>query len=120
MGQNLYKTGKLQPRLSEREWGTLEWRVDDSLAAGTGMSVAVMTLQKGKASPPHRHPNSHEFIYVAKGRVEITLDGKKVVLREGDSLLAPSGTAHRLRNAGEEDAQMVLSYSAGRRIYEEI
>lgn len=120
MGQNLDKTGKLPPRLSEQDWGTLEWRVDDSLAPGAGMSVAVMTLRRGKASPLHRHPNSHEFIYVAKGRVEITVDEKKEALGEGDSLWVPSGTAHGLRNTGEGDAQMVLSYSAGLRIYEEV
>ena len=120
MGQNLNITDKPQSRMSEQEWGTLEWRVDDSLAPGAGMSAAVMTLRQGKASPLHRHPNSHEFIYVAKGRVEITVDEKKAALREGDSIWVPSGTAHGLRNTGEGDAQMVLSYSAGLRIYEEV
>lgn len=118
MTQNLKKTEPLARRTQAHEWGTLEWRVDDTLMEGAGMSVAVMNLHKGKGSPAHRHPNSHEFIYVSEGRVEVRLDGQTALLDAGDSVLCPAGTVHGIKNRGSRDARLVLSYSSGARIYE--
>jgi quercetin dioxygenase-like cupin family protein len=120
MAQNFKKDERLQSKLALQDWGSMEWLVDDSLVTGMGMSVAVMLLLKGKTSPLHRHPNCHEFIFLAEGKVEVTLDGKKVVLEPGDSVLNPLGTAHGVRNLGEGEAKMVISYSEGARVYEEV
>ncbi|HTC21778.1 MAG TPA: cupin domain-containing protein [bacterium] len=120
MAQNFNQSEKLQSKLSPQDWGSMEWLVDDSLVKGTGMSVAVMTLLKGKTSPLHRHPNCHEFIYLVEGKVEVSLDEKKVVLETGDSVLNPLGTIHGVRNLGAGDAKMVISYSQGARVYEEV
>jgi|HubBroStandDraft_1064217.scaffolds.fasta_scaffold161891_2 quercetin dioxygenase-like cupin family protein len=120
MAQNFNQSEKLQSKLSPQDWGSMEWLVEDSLVTGVGMSVAVMTLLKGKTSPLHRHPNCHEFIYLAQGKVEVSLDEKKVVLETGDSVLNPLGTIHGVRNLGAGDAKMVISYSQGARVYEEV
>ncbi len=120
MARNFNKTESLKSKLALQDWGSMEWLVDDFLVAGTGMSVAVMTLLKGKVSPLHRHPNCHEFIYLAEGTVEVTLDEKKVILQSGDSVLNPLGTVHGVKNLGEGNAKMVISYSEGTRVYEEI
>jgi quercetin dioxygenase-like cupin family protein len=120
MAQNFNKQERLQSKFTPQDWGSMEWLVDDSLVAGTGMSVAIMTLLKGKTSPLHRHPNCHEFIYLAEGKVEVTLDERKIVLEPGGSFLNPLGTVHGVRNLGEGDAKMVVSYSEGARVYEEI
>src|SRR5580658_4289969 len=118
--RNFNKTEPLQSKLAPQDWGSMEWLVEDSLVTGVGMSVAVMTLLKGKTSPLHRHPNCHEFIYLAQGKVEVSLDEKKVVLETGDSVLNPLGTIHGVRNLGAGDAKMVISYSQGARVYEEV
>jgi len=120
MAQNFNKDERLQSKLALQDWGSMEWLVDDSLVKGTGMSVAVMTLLKGKTSPLHRHPNCHEFIYLVEGKVEVSLDEKKVVLETDDSVLNPLGTIHGVRNLGAGDAKMVISYSQGARVYEEV
>ena len=98
----------------------MEWLMEDSLSPGSDMSVALMVLQWEKTAPRHRHPNCNEFIYVIEGCVEITMDGKAVILNQGDSVMNPAGTIHSLRNPGEEDARMLVSYSEGERIYEEV
>ena len=110
----------LQPRREFFEWGSMEWRIDDLLAPGTGMSVAVMTLNAGKSTPLHRHPNCSELLYVQEGKVEFNLDGRATPLGAGDSALSPTGILHGVSNPGPGTAKLVLSYSAGRRIYEEI
>jgi mannose-6-phosphate isomerase-like protein (cupin superfamily) len=118
MSHHFNKTEPLKSRLALEDWGGMEWLVDDSLVEGTGMSVAIMTLLDGKTSPLHRHSNCHEFIYLAEGKVEVTLDEKKVTLQAGDSVFIPARTFHSARNLGVEKAKMIISYSAGIRKYE--
>jgi quercetin dioxygenase-like cupin family protein len=120
MANNFNKTEFLKPKLAPQDWGSMEWLVDDSLVAGTGMSVAVMTLLKGKTSPLHRHPNCHELIYLIEGTVEVTLDEKKVTIRAGDSVLNPAGVIHGVKNLGDGNAKMIISYSEGARVYREV
>jgi quercetin dioxygenase-like cupin family protein len=103
-----------------QEWGTMEWLLEDALVPGAGMSVAVMTLGKGKTSPSHRHPNCHEFVFMVRGRVEVTLDGKKTLLEKGDRVLIRRGTVHGMENRGGGEARMLISYSEGTRVYEEV
>jgi len=111
---------RFQPRQEFFEWGSMEWRVDDSLAPGTGMSVAVMTLSAGQSTPLHRHPNCSEFLYVQEGTVDFHLDGQRAPLGKGDSALSPTGSVHGVSNPGPVAAKLVLSYSAGERIYERV
>ncbi len=108
----------LRPKLTEEDWGKTEWVVDDSLVPGVGISVAAMTISKGKTSPLHVHSNCHELIYLVEGKVEITLDKERLILNEGDSVLCPSGKAHRYKNLGATEARLVVSYSTGKRKYE--
>src|SRR5690348_5727573 len=120
MPQTITPGHPIQPKRDLFDWGNLEWRFDDSLLPGAGMSIAVMTLQAGKATSSHRHPNCSELLYVQQGEVEVTLGGGAFILREADSALVPQGTVHRVTNLGKADAKLVLSFSAGKRIYEEV
>ncbi len=118
MNQNLNKTEAAPTKLYAEEWGTMEWLVDDSLISGANMSVALMVVKKEMNPPAHRHPNSNEMIHVLQGTVELTLDGEKAILKHGDSLFTPAGTVHQLKNLGNEDLKMMVTYSEGKRIYE--
>lgn len=108
----------LDSKLSEMDWGSMEWLLDDSIVPGAEMSVAVMTVKMGEIAPGHSHPNCNEFILVTKGSVEQASDDEKRVLQAGDSAFIPAGTTHSIRNNGQEDAQMLVTYSAGIRKYE--
>lgn len=120
MAQNIGLSRPIQPRQDFFEWGDMEWRIDDSLAPGTGMSVAVMNLLPGKSVPLHRHPNCSELLYVQEGEVELHLDDRKTLLKIGDSALSPKGSIHGVENHASQTARLLLSYSAGKRIYEEV
>ncbi|MFE9253830.1 cupin domain-containing protein [Streptomyces sp. NPDC006879] len=65
----------------------------------------VMTLDPADWVTEHYHPYSEEFLHVIDGTLEMTLDGQKVVLNAGDSLLVPIGVRHRLVNVGEVTAR---------------
>ena len=120
MSQIFKPTEPYESKLNEQPWGTMEWLVHDSLTPGVNMSVAVMKVLSGKTSPLHRHPNSNEFCYLLEGQAEITIDNKKLILNVGDSVLIPIGTAHGFKNTGNQIAKLFLSYSEGRRIFQEI
>ena len=96
----------------------MEWLVDDHLVPGAGPSVARMTLKAGKNSPPHRHPNCDEFIYLAKGTIEQFKEADRVSLSPGQYFFIPAGETHFSVNRGDRDAILLLSYSAGIRHYE--
>jgi quercetin dioxygenase-like cupin family protein len=50
----------------------------------------------------HSHPESDDFFYVVKGRIEIDFrDRDAVELGEGDLLIIPAGVEHRPRAAEE-------------------
>jgi len=49
-----------------------------------------------------------EFVYVLKGRVEISVGDHTNLLEVGDSLHFNSGIRHNLRNVGDEDAELVV------------
>ncbi len=54
----------------------------------------------------NEHPGQ-EFIYVVKGKLEIRLDEKILVLEPGDSLYFTSKTPHALRGLDGQDAEFV-------------
>jgi quercetin dioxygenase-like cupin family protein len=120
MTKILNKTKSIKTRLSQEEWGSMKWLLDDSMVSGANMSVAAMTIKKGKTSPAHRHSNCNEFLQVAEGIVEVTINKDKVVLEKGDGVYCPAGTAHGIENLGDGDAKMIICYSGGKRKYESV
>ncbi|MGE4297162.1 MAG: helix-turn-helix domain-containing protein [Desulfovibrionaceae bacterium] len=64
--------------------------------------------------PPKKEPEltftthaGQEFIYVLKGRLEVTLQENKVVLEPGDSLYFSSNTPHALRGLDGKNAEFL-------------
>ncbi len=64
-----------------------------TLAQGQAMMLCEFTFEAHVEISVHSHP--HEQVgYIAKGRVEMTIDGKKYELKQGDSYYAPSNVPH--------------------------
>ena len=55
----------------------------------------------GTQTPPHRHSAYAEQLYVLDGEFTVWAGGRKVVLRPGDDLLIPAGTAHVVAATGD-------------------
>ncbi len=49
-----------------------------------------------------------EFVYVLKGRIEVTVGEHVNTLSEGESLHFNSGIRHMMRNPGEENTEMLV------------
>jgi oxalate decarboxylase/phosphoglucose isomerase-like protein (cupin superfamily) len=48
--------------------------------------------------PQHYHPSQEEDFIILKGQMTVRMDGKIMILREGDHLHIPSNTAHSMWN----------------------
>jgi quercetin dioxygenase-like cupin family protein len=55
----------------------------------------------GTQTPPHRHGAYSEQLYVLGGEFTVWLGGRKAVLRPGDDLFIPAGTAHAVAATGD-------------------
>ena len=56
----------------------------------------------GAPAPAHLHPAQEETFTVLEGSVRSSIDGEERILREGDVLVIPAGTAHEF--GGDPDA----------------
>lgn len=64
-----------------------------TLAQTQSMMLCEFTFDTNVEVPIHTHPNE-QVGYLVKGRVEMTIDGKKTELRQGDSYSAPASVPH--------------------------
>lgn len=110
--------GILDPRRTVEPWGAMEWLADDSISAGTGLSLARMTIRAGQTSPTHSHPDCTEIIHVLDGAIEARLGDTVTRLRPGQTCLVPPGTVHAATATGPGDAALIVAYSAGARTYD--
>jgi len=75
------------------------------------MTIARLELQKGAVVPEHHHVNE-QVATVEKGALKFFIEGREVILREGESLAIPANVPHAVE-AIEDTA--VLDIFAPRR-----
>jgi len=61
-----------------------------------------------RATPLHVHDREEETITVLEGVVDITIDGKEVSLRAGETALLPRNLPHRLANNTDQPSRYML------------
>lgn len=96
----------------------IEWYFKETTRLGT--SVMLYHLEPGAEEGQHFHlegdagscsPRSSDEIYVVtSGEVVMTEGEQRSVLRPGDSVYAPAGTPHGVRNESDAPAELVLIF----------
>ena len=74
------------------EW--LSDKVSRRLVTGDKIMLGYIVLKKGCVVPFHKHPNEQMTI-VLKGALEFTIDGKRMLVKEGEVLAIPSNVEHK-------------------------
>jgi mannose-6-phosphate isomerase-like protein (cupin superfamily) len=69
--------------------------------------VKRIYVYHGKRLSLQRHRRRAEHWYLLSGEAVVTLDGKEIPLRGGQSVDIPRGAAHRLLNAGKMEAVFI-------------
>lgn len=100
---------------NEFPWGVIEWLAGREVGNSEELSLARLSLPPGKATDVHMHGNCEESVYVTRGRVECSANGRTALLSAGELTVVPRGAVHGLRNAGTEPAEAILSYSSNAR-----
>lgn len=57
------------------------------------MMIAHVLLKKGSFVPTHQHENE-QITYILKGALKFEINGKEIIVREGDVLTVPSNVPH--------------------------
>jgi len=63
------------------------------LITGDRIMMSHVILKKGSVVPAHKHANE-QITYILRGTLKFEVNGKDIVLREGDVLHIPSNVVH--------------------------
>lgn len=74
-----------------------------------GYSCALFVDPPGRAWTDFVH-NSNELVTVAEGRLEVTIDGERMVAEPGDEVFIPRGTLHSVRNIHSDTTRWLYGY----------
>ena len=74
------------------------------------MQLVVMSLEKGETIPLEKHEGS-QFIRVESGRGVAKTPKKKVLLKEGVSIIIPPNTPHFIYQTGDEPLKLYTVYA---------
>lgn len=74
------------------------------------VDIVLLALKRGANRPGLVKTQAYEFKYILKGTVQYLIDGKKYLLKQGDSLFFDGRLGHTLSNPGKTEAQMLVVY----------
>jgi len=74
------------------------------------VDIVLLELKKGAKRQALVKTEAYEYKYILKGSVQYLIDGKKYILKEGDSLFFDGRQGHTLSNAGKKEAQILVVY----------
>jgi len=115
MDYSVRKADQADAHRVEESWGTLTWLASGKYGPTAGLTVGRVVIRKGCNNPRHCHPNCEEVLYLLRGRLEHTMGAEKAILEPGDTLVVRGGVHHNALSIGDEDADMIVAYSAADR-----
>lgn len=74
---------------------------------GGSWSLFEEEVPLGMGPPAHRH-DWDEAYYILAGEVEFEIDGKRMILREGDFTRLPRGTVHGFKGASVSPSKVLI------------
>jgi len=72
------------------------------LAKTPGMNIRVNKLT-GRIKR-HAHPQSHHFLYLIQGQIELTVGEETRHIQAGDFVIIPQGSVHAMQRVGADEA----------------
>ncbi|MGH9765080.1 MAG: phosphomannose isomerase type II C-terminal cupin domain [Blastocatellia bacterium] len=90
------------PLYDERPWGSFT-----VLEEGDGYKVKRLNVLPGKRLSYQKHSRRSEHWIVVQGAALTTLDGREIIVKTGEAIDVPVGTAHRIENAGSVELVLI-------------
>ncbi|MCK0175594.1 MULTISPECIES: helix-turn-helix domain-containing protein [Mycobacteriaceae] len=75
-----------------------------------GKVMSPFVVRPGRSFATHPHPShpGQEFLFVHAGAVELNHEGRTVRLETGDCAYFDASVPHKLRQVGDDDAEVVV------------
>ena len=70
-------------------------------------SVAYVVIPPGMSSLLHFHPIAEESYYILRGRAHLLLGKEEGTIEQGQIVLIPADTPHKIFNSAEEDLEFL-------------
>ena len=80
-------------KFSDLQEEQLNEKISRKLVVGRNEMLGYLLIKKGCVVPAHKHV-SEQITIILKGALEFTTQGKKIVVREGETLLIPPNVEH--------------------------
>ena len=76
------------------EWEQIDVGVQRKIIAyEASLMIVKVKFEKGGIGPLHQHPHV-QITHIQSGKFEVSIDGKKQILKGGDAFLATSNLVH--------------------------
>jgi mannose-6-phosphate isomerase len=89
---------ELMREFDRRPWGTYT-----VLEEAPNFKVKRIEVLPGKRLSYQKHSQRAEHWFVVAGTARVTLDGSEIIVRTGEAIDIPIGSAHRVENPGDDD-----------------
>ncbi|MBW2195813.1 MAG: cupin domain-containing protein [Deltaproteobacteria bacterium] len=80
----------------------------DDFVQGKIQMVNSALLPTGRAFTPHYHEDMQEVFIIVRGNAKITVDAEEATLRDGDTVVIPVGSVHKMESIGIEDVEYIV------------
>lgn len=101
----LVRNGQREPRL------TANGSIVSLSGPYSGLEALHLEIPAGSDAPEAAH-DGEEWLYILAGTVEVTVAETELALETGDAIHYQAHTAHRVRNNGDQTAQLMLVATA--------
>ncbi len=81
----------------ERRWfsggGVHVWKASAEETSGALIALED-SLEQGKVTPLHQHPEQDELVYVLEGELRVSIAGQEYRVESGGTMFSPRGVPH--------------------------
>lgn len=106
----IVRSGEEKPFEKEPVKGFSYKRILTKSVVAQAVDIALLELKKGAARKQMIQTDAFECKHILKGSVEYQIEKEKFILNAGDTLFFDGRAKHRLRNAGNTDAAILVVY----------
>ena len=96
------------PYFEERPWGSFT-----ILDEGENYKVKRLEVLPGKRLSYQQHSRRSEHWFVVRGTAKVTLNDAEILVRTGEALDVPVGSAHRIENPPDSEKLVLIETQTG-------
>jgi mannose-6-phosphate isomerase-like protein (cupin superfamily) len=93
---------KMDKREEKRPWGGYQ-----IIDIGSSFKAKRIWVKLGHRLSYQKHLQRSEHWVLIEGKAKVTLDGNEILLKAGQAIDIPQGSAHRIENIGENPLSLI-------------